>query len=59
MLLIRRASLALIAALVTVFALQNLTMVEVQFLGWSLVMPRALLVVVLLGLGALMGRLFR
>ena len=38
---------------------QNLTMVEVQFLAWSLVMPRALLVVVLLGLGALLGRLLR
>ena len=54
--IVQRTLFILIAVLVAIFSVQNLTMVEVQFLAWSLVMPRALLVVVLLGLGALLGR---
>tara|TARA_R110000787_G_scaffold130525_6_gene242493 strand:- start:655 stop:834 length:180 start_codon:yes stop_codon:yes gene_type:complete len=57
--IVQRTLFILIAVLVAIFSVQNLTMVEVQFLAWSLVMPRALLVVVLLGLGALLGRLLR
>lgn len=41
--------------LLAVFTLQNLASVEVTFMFWSLSVPRALLVVVVLLIGALMG----
>lgn len=38
-------------AVVLLFLLQNLAIVEVQFLFWSLRMPRAVLMLLLLGMG--------
>ena len=39
--IVQRTLFILIAVLVAIFSVQNLTMVEVQFLAWSLVMPWA------------------
>ena len=47
-------SLVLIA-LAAIFAIQNATTVDVKFLIWSVSIPRALLVVVLLALGFVLG----
>lgn len=54
---VRLLLLMLTLGLVTLFVLQNLTQVQVQFIAWSVEMPRALLVVSLLLIGALIGRL--
>lgn len=45
--------------LVTVFVLQNTAVVEIRFLFWTLAMSRALLIVVLLSIGVLLGWLGR
>jgi len=45
-----------LVALLLVVVVQNLAMVEVQVLVWTIAMPRALLVVLCLALGALAGR---
>ena len=42
-------------ALVLVFVLQNMTVVEVKFLFWSLSVPRSLLIFVTLLLGVIIG----
>ncbi|GEN22349.1 LapA family protein [Halomonas cupida] len=51
-LVLKVISLALIAILVV----QNIDMVHVQVLGWTITMPMALLVVVIYLLGMLSGR---
>jgi uncharacterized integral membrane protein len=38
-----------------IFALQNVADVEVQFLLWSVALPRAILILVVLALGILIG----
>jgi uncharacterized integral membrane protein len=48
-----------LAVLMTVFVLQNTTVVEIRFLFWTLSMSRALLIVLLLAIGALLGWLAR
>lgn len=50
-------SLLLIIA-VLIFAIQNVAAVEIQFLLWSFSVPRALLIVILLGVGFIIGLLF-
>lgn len=40
------------------FIVQNMAMVEIQFLFWSFSLPRTLLLVVLLGIGFLAGWLW-
>ncbi|MCG6890248.1 MAG: lipopolysaccharide assembly protein LapA domain-containing protein [Gammaproteobacteria bacterium] len=50
-------SLLLIIA-VLIFALQNVAAVEIQFLVWSFSTPRALLILILLGIGFIIGMLF-
>ena len=50
-------SLILIIA-VLIFAIQNVAAVEIQFLLWSFSIPRALLIVILLGIGFIIGLLF-
>jgi putative membrane protein len=50
-------SLTLIIA-VLIFAIQNVAQVEIQFLLWSYSLPRALLIVILLGTGFVIGMLF-
>ena len=50
-------SLLLIIA-VLIFSIQNIAAVEIQFLLWSFSMPRALLIMILLGVGFVIGMLF-
>lgn len=50
-------SWALIAFSV-LFILQNLVTVEVKFLIWSLSVPRAVLVAVMIGIGFVIGLIF-
>ena len=52
---IRKYTFFLLLALVAIFALQNLATMEVNFLFWSVAVPRAVLVAGLLALGALLG----
>lgn len=49
-------SLLLIIA-VMIFAIQNLAAVEIQFLLWSFSVPRALMIVILMGIGFVIGLL--
>jgi uncharacterized integral membrane protein len=48
--------LLIIAALI--FAVQNFATVEIQFLFWSFALPRALMILILLGIGFIIGLLF-
>ena len=48
--------LLIIAALI--FAVQNFATVEIQFLFWSFALPRALMILLLLGIGFIIGLLF-
>jgi len=48
--------LLIIAALI--FAIQNFATVEIQFLLWSFSLPRALMILILLGIGFVIGLLF-
>ena len=50
-------SLLLIIA-VLIFSVQNMAAVEIQFLLWSFSIPRALLIMILLGVGFVIGMLF-
>ena len=50
-------SLLLIIA-VLIFSIQNIAAVEIQFLLWSFSIPRALLIIILLGVGFIIGLLF-
>jgi putative membrane protein len=51
-----KAIIALVlVAMVAIFAIQNATTVDVNFLFWSLSVPRALLVVALLAVGFMLG----
>lgn len=50
-------SLLLIIA-VLIFSIQNIAAVDIQFLVWSFSIPRALLIVILLGIGFIIGMLF-
>lgn len=44
-----------VACLVVVFIFQNMTVVKVNFLFWSLSMSRSLLIIVFFGVGMLVG----
>lgn len=46
-------------ALVLIFAVQNVAVVEVQFLFWSLALPRSLLIFVVLSVGVIVGWFLR
>jgi uncharacterized integral membrane protein len=50
-------SLLLIIAVLT-FSIQNIAAVEIQFLLWSFSIPRALLIMILLAVGFVIGMLF-
>lgn len=45
-------------ALVLLFIVQNIAMVEIQFLFWSFSMPRAIVLLVVLAIGILIGWLW-
>lgn len=45
----------LLSALALIFILQNVTVVEVRFLFWSLAMSRALWMLLLLAIGVIVG----
>ena len=44
--------------LVVIFAIQNIALVEIQVLLWNISIPRALLVVILMAIGFIIGLLF-
>ncbi len=48
-----------LTALVLIFALQNVAIVEVQFLFWSFRLPRSLLLFIVLGAGIIAGWFLR
>lgn len=50
---------AVLIALVLIFAMENAELVEIRFLAWSVAMPRALMIVVVLGFGLVAGWLLR
>ena len=50
-------SLLLIIA-VLIFAVQNIETVKIQFLVWSVVLPNALMILLLLSVGFMLGVLF-
>jgi uncharacterized integral membrane protein len=52
---LRPILLLVLLGTVLVFAVQNVADVEVQFLLWSLAMPRAILIMVVFALGVLLG----
>jgi putative membrane protein len=43
---------------VLIFSIQNIAAVEIQFLLWSFSIPRALLIIILLSIGFIIGMLF-
>ncbi len=45
-------------AVVLIFIVQNMAMVEVQFLFWSLSIPRSLVLLAMMGVGFLLGWLY-
>lgn len=51
----KKISILLLAGLLLLFILQNVAVIEVQFLFWSIQMSRTLLVVFLLFIGAICG----
>lgn len=53
--LVRLVTIALAAVLVLVLVLQNQDPVQTRFLGWSVEMPRFLLLAVIYGLGIVTG----
>jgi len=52
---LRPALLIVLVAVGILFALQNVADVEVQFLLWSVTLPRAILILVVLALGIVIG----
>lgn len=51
----RPVILIVLIAIGVLFAIQNVADVEVQFLLWSFALPRAILILVVLALGMLIG----
>lgn len=47
----------LLIIVVLIFAIQNIAAVEIQFLFWSFSIPRALMIVSLMGIGFIIGLL--
>jgi len=47
----------LLIIVVLIFAIQNIAAVEIQFLFWSFSIPRALMIVLLIGIGFIIGLL--
>jgi len=52
-------AILVLAGLVLLFVLQNAATVEIQFLFWSLSMPRSLMIFLILGAGFLIGWFLR
>ena len=48
----------LLVIVVLIFTIQNIAAVEIQFLLWHFSIPRAMLIVILLGIGFVIGMLF-
>lgn len=47
----------LLIIVVMIFAIQNLAAVEIHFLFWSFSVPRAIMIVTLMGIGFIIGLL--
>ena len=52
---VKITSILVLVALVVLFVIQNITVVEINFLFWSLQMSRALLIFFLLAIGIVIG----
>jgi putative membrane protein len=52
---IRPFILIVLIAIAMIFAIQNVAEVEVQFLLWSVALPRAIMILVVLAVGMLIG----
>ena len=48
-------AILVLAGLVVVFVIQNVTIVEIKFLFWSVQMSRSLLIFILLAIGFVIG----
>jgi uncharacterized integral membrane protein len=57
--ILRTVLIAVLVGLLVIFVIQNVATVEVNFLAWSMSLPRAVLYLVLLALGGLVGWLVR
>ena len=56
---LRSVLIAVLVGLLVIFVIQNVATVEVNFLAWSMSLPRAVLYLVLFALGGLVGWLIR
>lgn len=52
---LKHVVLIVLVAIGVIFAFQNVAKVEVQFLLWSVTLPRAILILAVLALGVLIG----
>lgn len=52
---VKLISILVLVGLVVLFILQNVAIVEIQFLIWSIQMPRSVLMFVLLVIGVIIG----
>ena len=52
---VKLISILVLVGLVVLFILQNVAVVEIQFLIWSIQMPRSVLMFVLLVIGVIIG----
>jgi lipopolysaccharide assembly protein A len=57
--LLRTIGLVIVAVVATVFLVQNLATIEVAFLTWSIAAPRAVVFLIVFGLGLVTGYLLR
>lgn len=55
---IKKISIFLLAGIMGVFIVQNMAIVEIQFLFWSFSLPRALTLFIVLSAGVLIGWLW-
>ncbi|WP_019557804.1 lipopolysaccharide assembly protein LapA domain-containing protein [Thiomicrorhabdus arctica] len=52
---VKLVSISILVGLVVLFILQNVVVAEIQFLFWSIQMPRSVLMFVLLVIGIIIG----
>ncbi len=52
---VKLISILVLVGLVVLFILQNVAVVEIQFLFWSIQMPRSVMMFVLLVIGVIIG----
>jgi putative membrane protein len=55
--LARKSMLVIVAVLLTIFVLQNIATIQVNFLTWSMAIPSSLAILLVFGLGLASGYL--